>query len=109
MKTELFRKAQCSERLPKDGGVVYSGNDDDQEITLETNVTIQKYSMDWWLEPVEMSVGKIEDIINIHLQPLDITGLDANEINELEGHHDELVNRIAQAIHDLIYGEEGEE
>ena len=40
----------------------------------------------------------IEDIIDIHLQPLEITGLEADEINELEMFHDKLVDTIATAI-----------
>jgi len=41
---------------------------------------------------------KIIEIVDMHLQPLEITGLSADEIHELEEQHDELVGRIATAI-----------
>ena len=53
----------------------------------------------------EVTVEEIASIIDCHLQPLDITGLEAEEINELEMWHDLLVDTIAQSIHRLYGGE----
>lgn len=50
----------------------------------------------------EISEKMIEEIVDMYLQPLDITGLDHEDIEELEASHDQRVHNIAKAILKLI-------
>ena len=112
---ETYRKVLCSDRLPekteyglsKSVPVFYKYSGVGMSYyNHEENRWFANEDIESWLEEIpEVTVEEIASIIDCHLQPLDITGLEAEEINELEMWHDKLVDTIAQSIHRLYGGE----
>ena len=103
MKTELFRKVQCSERLPGTHDVYYTEGGPIEyyseykefgyfsEVYPDGPDEFIHVPMEWWLEPIEpVSMDQLNELIQPHAITLE---------------HGE---KAAQAIYDLIYGKEKE-
>ncbi len=97
MKTELFRKVQCSERLPDKSADYFTSKSLATFDTEDKKWTQYGFAgwetlraVRWWLEPMEpVSMDQLNELIQPHAITLE---------------HGE---KAAQAIHDLIYGKEG--
>jgi len=117
MKTELFRKVQCSERLPGKenlydtdlGTCIYNSLTEEWVMELQGEDMTFVCEPEYWLEPVEpVSVDVMADIIYKEWYEYRTKFIGRKAIKLLTMEINGISEKAAQAIHDLIYGKEKE-